>query len=58
MICAKKFNGKVFKVNEQIIARFQIKIPADPPLKEKFRITQFSEAEIRGIGTKIAAEEN
>ncbi len=56
----EKFNGKVFKVNEQIIARFQIK--NTPAListeKEKFRITQFSEAEIRGIGTKIAAEEN
>lgn len=56
----EKFNGKVFKVNEQIITRFQIK--NTPAListeKEKFRITQFSEAEIRGIGAKNAAEEN
>ena len=56
----EKFNGKVFKVNEQIISRFQIK--NTPVListeKDKFRITQFSEAEIRGVGEKISAEEN
>ncbi|RVS51852.1 conjugal transfer protein, partial [Citrobacter freundii] len=50
----------VFKVNEQIISRFQIK--NTPVListeKDKFRITQFSEAEIRGVGEKISAEEN
>lgn len=56
----EKFNGKVFKINEQIIARFQIK--NTPALisseKEKFRITQFSEAEIRGVGTNNASKEN
>lgn len=49
----EKFNGKVFKVNEQIISRFHIK--TTPVLiendKDKFRVVQFSEAEVRGIGS-------
>ncbi|MGV7963800.1 TrbC family F-type conjugative pilus assembly protein [Photorhabdus tasmaniensis] len=55
----EKFNGKVFKVNEQIISRFQIKnMPAlISTEKEKFRVSQFSEAEIRGIGTQYLSEE-
>ncbi|EIC1586300.1 conjugal transfer protein [Escherichia coli] len=55
----EKFNGKVFKVNEQIITRFHIK--NTPAListeNDKFRVTQFSEAEVRGIGTQLASEE-
>ena len=56
----EKFNGKVFKVNEQIISRFQIKntpalITTD---QDKFRITLFSEAEVRGIGAPNRTEEN
>ncbi len=55
----EKFNGKVFKVNEQIISRFQIKntpalITTD---QDKFRITLFSEAEVRGIGAPNLSEE-
>ncbi|HCP3901149.1 TPA: conjugal transfer protein, partial [Escherichia coli] len=51
--------GKVFKVNEQIISRFQIKntpalITTD---QDKFRITLFSEAEVRGIGAPNLSEE-
>lgn len=48
----EKFNGKVFKVNEQIIERFQIKnTPALVTTESnRFRVTQFSEAEVRGIG--------
>lgn len=56
----EKFNGKVFKVNEQIITRFQIKntpalVTTEP---ERFRVTQFSEAEVRGIGNQLAGEGN
>ena len=50
----------MFKVNEQIISRFQIKntpalITTD---QDKFRITLFSEAEVRGIGAPNLSEEN
>ncbi|KOY62845.1 conjugal transfer protein [Photorhabdus heterorhabditis] len=55
----EKFNGKVFKVNEQIIRRFHVKatpvvISAD---HDKFRVVQFSEAEIKGTGTPASAQE-
>lgn len=56
----ENFNGKVFKVNEQIITRFQIKntpalITTD---KDKFRVAEFSEAEVRGIGNQVGTKEN
>ena len=55
----EKFNGKVFKVNEQIISRFHIK--ATPVVirtdNDKFRVTQFSEAEVKGIGEQQTSSE-
>ncbi len=55
----EKFNGKVFKANEQIISRFHIK--ATPVVirtdNDKFRVTQFSEAEVKGIGEQQTALE-
>lgn len=54
-----KFNGKVFKANEQIISRFHIK--ATPAVirtdNDKFRVTQFSEAEVKGIGEQQTSSE-
>lgn len=54
----EKFNGKVFKVNEQIINRFQIKnTPALVTTEtNRFRVTQYSEAEVRGIATQQTGE--